>query len=53
MSYPTSRMYPRTLAAAFSDERAYCIETPNGVRMTLAAYQRQSLLRRVWRWFAG
>jgi len=46
-------MFPRTLASAFSDERAYCIETPSGTRMTLAPINRQSLVWRVWRWIAG
>lgn len=26
MSYPTSRRYARTLAEAFPDERAHCVE---------------------------
>jgi len=28
MNYPTTRTHPRTLAQAFADERAHCIECP-------------------------
>ncbi len=28
MSYPTSRMYARTLGQAFADERAVCVYLP-------------------------
>lgn len=36
MSCPTTRTHPRTLAEAFADERAYCIECPGGYRMGLS-----------------
>ena len=50
MTCPSIRTYPRSLSAAFSDERAWCIEGPRGQRMALRIKTRQSLLARIWRW---
>lgn len=53
MSCPTIRTYPRSLSAAFPDERAWCIEGPRGGRMALRIKTRLSLWQRIWRWMRG
>jgi hypothetical protein len=47
--------YPRSLSDAFSDERAYVIETPRGVRMSLPKpiHTDNTLLARLLRWMAN
>lgn len=53
MNWPTARIFPRSLSDAYADERAYCIEGPNGQRTSFVINNQRGLLQRISNWFWG